>query len=99
MSHTIPPMTASRDVGSEKSRVEEFNSSLANGRLCTINRRSHTRGATNEDVPGVKGIGLLSLIGLHGPIGRHLSESLGWHYLSNATCLMRPQVFSTALLV
>ena len=24
---------------------------------------------------------------------------IGWHYLSNATCLMRPRVFSTALCV
>ena len=28
--------------------------------------------------------------------GRHLS---GWHWLSNATCLMRPDLFSAALLV
>ena len=26
-------------------------------------------------------------------------EEVGWHYLSNATCLMRPHLFSTALLV
>ena len=26
-------------------------------------------------------------------------EGLGWHYLSNATCLIRPRLFSTALLV
>ena len=25
--------------------------------------------------------------------------SFGWHYLSNATCLMRPRLFSSALLV
>ena len=24
---------------------------------------------------------------------------IGWHYLSNATCLMQPHLFSTALLV
>ena len=26
------------------------------------------------------------------------STSLGWHYLSNAACLIRPRLFSTALL-
>ena len=25
--------------------------------------------------------------------------SVGWHYLSNADCLLRPHLFSTALLV
>ena len=28
-----------------------------------------------------------------------LAPSVGWHYLSNATCLMQPHLFSTALLV
>ena len=29
----------------------------------------------------------------------YASELVGWHYSSNATCLMRPRVFSSALLV
>ena len=27
------------------------------------------------------------------------APDLGWHYLSNATCLIRPHLFSTAFLV
>ena len=27
------------------------------------------------------------------------ADSFGWHYLSNTTCLMRPHLFSAALLV
>ena len=30
---------------------------------------------------------------------RKVIAGIGWHYLSDATCLMRPHVFSTALLV
>ena len=36
------------------------------------------------------------------PISNHLVDvvaKLGWHYLSNATCLIRPHLFSKALLV
>ena len=29
----------------------------------------------------------------------HLKAYLAWHYLSKATCLVRPPLFSTALLV
>ena len=31
--------------------------------------------------------------------GARREPEAGWHYLSNATCLMRPHLFSTALLV
>ena len=34
-----------------------------------------------------------------GPVTTTIPPILGWHDLSNATCLMRPHLFSTALLV
>ena len=61
----------------------------------------NVRTETSGKMYGIRGTGLSGEVLFKqtpaAPAPAHPRRGIGWHYLSNATCLMRPHVISTAL--